>query len=121
MLFFPLAGLLWVVGRLLARATGTSREPVRLVLALNEQGMNGIVNITQDGETVGYFIDRVPADFGTAYRLDKFSGAVRGDGDEHYHVHLDGERHSCECKGFLYHGYCRHILGLLTLLREGKL
>jgi CBS domain containing-hemolysin-like protein len=35
-LFFPLAGLLWVVGRLLARATGTSREPVRLVLAQRE-------------------------------------------------------------------------------------
>ena len=35
-LFFPLAGLLWVLGRLLARATGTSREPVRLVLAQRE-------------------------------------------------------------------------------------
>jgi CBS domain containing-hemolysin-like protein len=35
-LFFPLAGLLWVVGRLLARITGTSREPVRLVLAQRE-------------------------------------------------------------------------------------
>jgi CBS domain containing-hemolysin-like protein len=35
-LFFPLAGLLWVIGRLLARMTGTSREPVRLVLAQRE-------------------------------------------------------------------------------------
>jgi CBS domain containing-hemolysin-like protein len=35
-LFFPLAGLLWVLGRFLARMTGTSREPVRLVLAQRE-------------------------------------------------------------------------------------
>jgi putative hemolysin len=35
-LFFPLAGLLWVLGRLLARMTRTSREPIRLVLAQRE-------------------------------------------------------------------------------------
>ena len=35
-LFFPLAGLLWVLGRLLARLTGTSQEPTRLVLAQRE-------------------------------------------------------------------------------------
>jgi CBS domain containing-hemolysin-like protein len=35
-IFFPLAGLLWLLGRLLARVTGTSREPVRLVLAQRE-------------------------------------------------------------------------------------
>ena len=35
-LFFPLAGLLWVLGRLLARVTRTSHEPVRLVLAQRE-------------------------------------------------------------------------------------
>ena len=39
-----------------------------------------------------------------------------------YHVRV-GRSHdcSCECKGFLYHGYCRHILGLLALIRERKL
>ncbi len=35
-LFFPVAGLLWVMGRLLARLTRTSHEPVRLVLAQRE-------------------------------------------------------------------------------------
>jgi SWIM zinc finger len=28
---------------------------------------------------------------------------------------------SCECKGFLYRGYCRHVLGLLALIRQGKI
>jgi CBS domain containing-hemolysin-like protein len=35
-LFFPLAGLLSLLGRWLARATRTSREPIRLVLAQRE-------------------------------------------------------------------------------------
>ena len=55
-LFFPLAGLLWVVGRLLARITGTSREPVRLVLAqrelrqiLSEGHEAGILHHAQQG------------------------------------------------------------------------
>ena len=35
-LFFPLAGLLWLLGRLLARVTRSSHEPIRLVLAQRE-------------------------------------------------------------------------------------
>ena len=35
-LFFPLAGLLWVMGRLLGRVTRSSQEPTRLVLAQRE-------------------------------------------------------------------------------------
>ncbi len=35
-LLFPLAGLLWLLGRLLARVTRSSHEPVRLVLAQRE-------------------------------------------------------------------------------------
>ena len=27
----------------------------------------------------------------------------------------------CECKGFLYRNCCRHVLGLLALIRKGKL
>jgi hypothetical protein len=39
-----------------------------------------------------------------------------------YHVRVGKpEECSCECKGFLYRGLCRHILGLLALIREGKL
>jgi putative hemolysin len=35
-LLFPLAGLLWVLGRLLARVTRSPHEPIRLVLAQRE-------------------------------------------------------------------------------------
>ena len=39
-----------------------------------------------------------------------------------YHVRI-GTPHecSCECLGFLAHGRCKHIQGLLKLLRGGKL
>ncbi len=39
-----------------------------------------------------------------------------------YHVRIGRpEECSCECLGFLAHGRCKHVLGLLALLREGKL
>jgi len=55
-LFFPLAGLLWLLGRLLARVMGSSHEPVRLVLAqrelrqiLSEGHEAGILHPAQQG------------------------------------------------------------------------
>jgi hypothetical protein len=39
-----------------------------------------------------------------------------------YHVRVgSAEECSCECKGFLVHGHCRHVEGLLALVRAGKL
>lgn len=39
-----------------------------------------------------------------------------------YHVRV-GRREdcSCECLGFLAHGRCKHVLGLLALIRRGLL
>lgn len=38
-----------------------------------------------------------------------------------YHVRAGRPNEcSCECLGFLAHGHCRHILGLLALIRAGK-
>jgi hypothetical protein len=70
-------------------------------------------------ECFGYYIRRLPSDFGVAFGLDKFGA----DGGASYDVLLDPERghHSCECKGFYRYGYCRHVTGLLQLWRAGKL
>jgi hypothetical protein len=39
-----------------------------------------------------------------------------------YHVRIGPpDECSCECQGFLYRGQCRHILGLLALMRQGQL
>jgi hypothetical protein len=39
-----------------------------------------------------------------------------------YHVRVGApEDTSCECKGFLRHGHCKHTRGLLALIEVGKL
>ena len=92
-----------------------------MTLPLNADGKNGVLSITQDGETVPYFIDRIGSDFGDGFELTKFSGAVRGDGDERYHVHLSEEGHACECKGFLRWNRCKHVGAVVALRKAGKL
>jgi hypothetical protein len=70
-------------------------------------------------ECHGYYLRRLPSDFGQAFGLDKFG--AQGSGS--YDVLLDTERghHSCECTGFYAHGHCKHVTGLLQLWRAGKL
>jgi hypothetical protein len=78
-------------------------------------------------EVFEYLVFPLAADFGRAFRLDKFRDA----GDEEqtsYSVNLDGPRSTCECTGFLRHGMeanggkgCKHIAGLQTLVNFGKL
>jgi hypothetical protein len=39
-----------------------------------------------------------------------------------YHVRIDSlEESTCECMGFLRHGYCKHVLGLYALVQAGKI
>ena len=77
----------------------------------------GVVCVTAEDESAFYAVRELPCDIGgrgfAVHRLGL--GTL-------YHVRV-GKPHdcSCECKGFLYHGYCRHILGLLALTRQGKL
>lgn len=78
--------------------------------------------------TYGYHVERVECDFGAAaFRLEKYA-AQQVEGEENvYHVLLDlapeGDHpsHSCECKGFLAHGHCKHLESLLALHRAGRL
>ena len=78
----------------------------------------GVVTITARGKTADYLLSRIPSDFGEAFRLDKFPPQ----GGEVYHVLLsDGGTHSCECKGFLRWGRCKHADGLAALKRAGRL
>jgi hypothetical protein len=86
--------------------------------APNADGKGAIVEITVGKETDFYFVDKVPSDFGTAFKLEK----CNYDGnDTTYHTLLDGQRSSCECKGYLRHHHCKHIDGLTALVQLGKL
>ena len=67
----------------------------------------------------GYYLSRIPADFGEAFRMEKFAC----DGGDVYDVNLDAAtgNHTCTCKGGTYHGHCKHIDALKTLREAGKL
>jgi hypothetical protein len=81
----------------------------------------GVVTLSYGPDAADYYLTPVPSDWGVAYRLDKM-----GDEEARYHVLLDplaegGLFASCECKGHLRWGYCRHVHGLLLLRERGEL
>jgi hypothetical protein len=79
--------------------------------------MPGVVRIQVDGEPwADYNLARLPSAFGTAFRLVKHLGRC-----ERYDVLLDGSRSSCECRGFLRHGHCKHQAGMQALVNRGIL
>jgi hypothetical protein len=66
-----------------------------------------------------YLVTAIPADFGRAFLWEKFNG----DDSEPYAVNVgDGSNSaSCECRGYLHHGHCRHVDGSRQLMAEGSL
>jgi hypothetical protein len=82
-----------------------------------------------DHHGVGVFSVTV-GDKASYYVLHEIACEIGGRGFEVHRLGLGNLYHvrvgkavdcSCECLGFLAHGHCRHILGLLALIREGKL
>src|SRR5262245_24335444 len=91
-------------------------KPARLLKRLDGRGLGGVAVLPGSrGTDDAYWIDAVPSDWGTAYRVQKF-----GTG-ETYSVCLDADGGKCHCKGFEHTGHCRHITGLLQLQAEGAL
>jgi hypothetical protein len=103
------------------RITNPARtRPVRTIrLWLKPfEGNPGLVTIAVGKQQADYFITELPADGGRGILVEK----IGLDGQEgHYHVHLDGDKKACECKGHLRHGHCKHAHGLTALLAAGRL
>jgi len=82
---------------------------------------HGLLTITETRgrktTTTDYWIDQLPSDFGTAYRLTKF----HDQGGEAYDVLLDGQQCTCECLGFTRWHHCKHVEGLQALVAAGQL
>jgi hypothetical protein len=77
-----------------------------------------VLALTTGKDTVFYRLEALLADAGRGFRLVK---ADRGDGPgEEYDVLLDGRDSSCECKGFLRWGHCKHLESLSALSNSGK-
>jgi hypothetical protein len=60
----------------------------------------------------------VTADFGRGFLVEKIDTAAQ---TAAYHVNLDGDKRTCECKGHLRHGHCKHADGLAALIAAGRL
>jgi hypothetical protein len=95
------------------------RKPARSIRLVRAPAVDGVgVFCVSDGDkSVYYALHEIPCFIGgrgfAVHRL--------GLGNL-YHVRVGvPEDCSCECKGFLVHGHCRHVLGLLALARAGLL
>ena len=100
----------------------TARKPrpkparsIRLVLGFNAEGRNAVVRIAVGKAVSDYYLHRLVSDYGTGFRLEKFGS------DETYAVNLNGQKSTCECKGFLRRNHCKHVDGLAALVKAGKL
>jgi hypothetical protein len=84
----------------------------------------GHVRITVGKVSHLYRLAVIPADFGAGFELTKCidvevaRGMYEARDGETYHVNLAG---TCECKGFLKHGRCKHLDGLRKLATLGLL
>jgi hypothetical protein len=103
-----------------ARQRKPRPKPERVIrLCIKPEGKApGIVSIRVGNEAADYFLTAVPADFGRGFLVEK----VGIDRDTaRYHVNVDGEKRSCECKGFLRHHHCKHADGIAALIAAGRL
>jgi SWIM zinc finger len=96
----------------------SKKKPARSIRLVRPPSIDGVgVFCVVDGKhTFHYTLREIPCSIGgrgfAVHRL--------GLGNL-YHVHISDDDPSCECRGFLYHGYCKHVTGLLALIQAGKL
>jgi hypothetical protein len=97
-------------------AVSSPEGVIRLIRSPAGNGI-GVFRIDAAGKSAFYTFREIPCFIGgrgfAVHRLGL---------GELYHVRVGEPKDcSCECLGYLAHGHCRHILGLLALVREGKL
>ena len=77
----------------------------------------GVVLLAVPRETAYYTFVEIPCEIGGR----GFAMHRTGLGTL-YHVRVgDAEDCDCDCRGFLRWGYCKHVLGLLALVKAGRL
>ncbi len=71
----------------------------------------------------GYYVSRIPADFGLGFHFEKFATEQEEGKDNEYDVNIDLQRghHSCTCKGNTYCGHCKHAETLVSPIKSGKI
>ena len=104
------------------------RKPERRIRLLKPiQDGIGALQIFINGAPHNYLILPLVSDFGAAFRLVKQEllpidpGVWELRHTARYDVCLNGPQSSCECKGFLHRGKCKHVDGLTTLRQRNLL
>jgi len=69
--------------------------------------------------TVAYFLSEIPADWGRGFELAK--SLPDAPEESVYYVNVDGQRSTCDCRGYERHRSCKHVLTLMELVEEGRL
>jgi hypothetical protein len=91
---------------------------VRVAVRPTEVNPAAIIIIREPKYSDHYMVWPLPADCGRAFKVEKFLASE----SPTYHILLaDDGKHSCECKGFLRWGHCKHISSLLALCQAGQL
>jgi hypothetical protein len=92
------------------------QRSIRLEQAPAADGI-GILSITQRKKSQYYIFREIPCEIGgRGFIVQRLGQEIE------YHVRIGAtEECSCECRGFLAHSHCRHIMGLLALDKEGVL
>ena len=100
------------------RTSRKSIRTVRLTLPASADNPFVILTIRVGSAWDDYCVRPLPADFGAAYEVEK---VFNPDGAT-YHVHISDEGScSCECKGHIRWGHCKHGGAILALRQAGKL
>src|SRR5437588_6078583 len=88
----------------------------RVRLCVRPQGdAPGVVRIRVGTEQADYFLTLLAVDFGRGFKVEKIGHA------DAYHVNIDGDRKTCDCKGHTRHSHCKHSDGLAALIAAGRL
>ena len=94
-----------------------TRSPrvIRLLRRPDDAGV-GVLCITNERGTQHYVFKEIRCDIGgRGFAVHRLGLA------QLYHVRIDGRDSTCECKGFLSRGRCKHVQGLTALIGHGLL
>jgi hypothetical protein len=107
-----------------SRTRKPAPKPERRVVLYGADSNPMVIEMTIGNATFAYFVKRLQADYGMGFEFRKVevNGMSETDG-ETYHVHYDPARRlsTCDCKGSLHHGHCKHQEAILALIHAGKI
>ena len=93
-------------------------RPTRTIRLARPRDENGVAVfcVTLGMEATFYTLREIPCEIGgRGFAVHKTGLGTL------YHVRIGApEDCSCECLGYLRHGYCKHVLGLQALAQAGK-